>query len=112
MTTIFRSFLTKLRQATIPTNYTKGILGKKLYCQQSPVTEEQISSILKQKYPLATNITVEDVSGGCGAMFNIFIETNDFKGLTVVKQHRNVYETLKEQIKNIHGLHVETRIPK
>ncbi|XP_019872546.1 bolA-like protein 3 [Aethina tumida] len=114
MTTILRGFITKLRQIAFPTNtlnYFNNLGATSKFCQHSPVTEQEITTILKKKYPEATNITVEDVSGGCGAMFNIFIETKDFKGLSVVKQHRSVYDTLKEQIKNIHGLHVETRVP-
>lgn len=75
------------------------------------VNEEQIRSILQKKFPQSQTIKVEDVSGGCGAMFNIYIESNDFKGLSIPKQHRSVYDTLKEQIKNIHGLHLETKVP-
>lgn len=44
-------------------------------------------------------------------MFNIFIETKEFIGLSIVKQHRQVYDILNKQIKNIHGLHLETKIP-
>lgn len=76
-----------------------------------PVTEEEIKTILQKRFPSAENIVVEDVSGGCGAMFNISIETIDFKGLSIPKQHRTVYDTLKNQIESIHGLHLETKVP-
>lgn len=75
------------------------------------VTETDIQTILKQRFPDATDIRVEDVSGGCGAMFDIYVETSEFKGLSVVKQHRSVYDALKQQIKQIHGLHLVTKAP-
>lgn len=68
--------------------------------------------ILKSNFPAANNIDVQDVSGGCGAMFNVLVETKEFTGLSVIKQHRKVYDILNKQIKNIHGIHLETRIPK
>lgn len=46
------------------------------------------------------------VTGGCGAFYAINIASESFKGLTTVKQHRLVNETLKEDIAGIHGLQV------
>ncbi|KAJ8934892.1 hypothetical protein NQ314_013172 [Rhamnusium bicolor] len=90
-----------------------SFLKKSEYSQGSgPVTQAEITNKLRQEFPQATRISVEDTSGGCGAMFNISIVTSEFKGLSVMKQHRLVYDILKEQIKNIHGLHLETRVPK
>lgn len=80
-------------------------------CQSEAVSEKTIESILKKRFPLSKTLTVEDASGGCGAMFNIYIESDEFKGLSIPKQHRIVYDTLKEQIKNIHGLHLQTSVP-
>ncbi|CAH1986595.1 unnamed protein product [Acanthoscelides obtectus] len=45
-------------------------------------------------------------------MFNIYVETKEFSGLNITKQHKLVYETLKEQIGKIHGLHLETKAQK
>lgn len=67
---------------------------------------------LRERFPNATSINVEDTSGGCGAMFNISIETEEFNGLSIMKQHRLVYELLDEQLKAIHGLHLQTKAPK
>nr|CAI5861081.1 unnamed protein product [Callosobruchus analis] len=75
---------------------------------KGPVNEGAILDKLRQRFPDAT-VTVEDTSGGCGAMFNIYVETKEFTGLNITKQHKLVYETLKEQIGKIHGLHVETK---
>lgn len=86
---------------------------KSAYSQgRGPVTEAEILGKLRQSFPQAKIISVEDTSGGCGAMFNISIETEEFKGLSVMKQHKMIYDILKEQIQSIHGLHLETRTPK
>lgn len=44
-------------------------------------------------------------------MFEISVTAPDFKGLTMVKQHRMVNEALKEQIKDMHGLRIHTSVP-
>lgn len=56
-------------------------------------------------------MSVVDISGGCGAMYEIVIESNDFKGLSRVKQHLMVTNTLKNEIKDMHGLRIHTSIP-
>uniref|UniRef100_A0A1L8DLS8 Putative bola bacterial stress-induced morphogen-related protein n=1 Tax=Nyssomyia neivai TaxID=330878 RepID=A0A1L8DLS8_9DIPT len=80
---------------------------------QSPVkfTENDLKKSLSEKFPAAEEIAVEDISGGCGAMFEIFVRTKEFKGLSTVKQHRLITEILKEQIKDMHGLRIHTEIP-
>lgn len=75
------------------------------------MSEQQIKTILKAKFPEAADIKVQDVSGGCGAMFEIYVETREFKGLSVVKQHKSVYEALKDQIKQIHAVQLVTKAP-
>ncbi|KAJ2960838.1 hypothetical protein NQZ79_g3844 [Umbelopsis isabellina] len=53
-------------------------------------------------------LQVADVSGGCGSMYAIDIASSQFKGLSVVKQHRKINEILKEEIKGMHGLQLKT----
>ncbi|EOQ99179.1 hypothetical protein J056_002505 [Wallemia ichthyophaga EXF-994] len=55
-----------------------------------------------------SKLQVMDVSGGCGSFYAINIASDSFKGLTTVKQHRLVNETLKEDIAGIHGLQLKT----
>lgn len=74
-------------------------------------TEKKIKDILQQHFPRAKTIDVVDISGGCGAMFEIIIETPEFKGLSMVKQHRMINEALKEEIKDMHGLRIHTSVP-
>lgn len=68
--------------------------------------------ILKSKFPLAKDVQVVDVSGGCGAMYEVLVESEEFKGLSIVKQHRMINEILKDQIKEMHGLRIHTVVPK
>lgn len=70
-----------------------------------------MKEILSKRFPNAVSIKVEDISGGCGAMYEIYVETGEFKGMPMVKQHRSVYDALKEQIKHIHGLQLVTKAP-
>ena len=76
----------------------------------SPPTEKSLIDQLRVKFPKATDIAVVDVSGGCGAMFEVFIEAPDFKGVRIVKQHQLVNEALKSQIKEMHGLRISTAV--
>ncbi|OWB80221.1 hypothetical protein B5S32_g4480 [[Candida] boidinii] len=54
-------------------------------------------------------LTVRDVSGGCGSMFAINIQSTKFKGTTMIKQHRLVNEILKDEISKWHGLQLKTK---
>lgn len=55
---------------------------------------------------------MELLTGGCGAMYNVSVETSEFAGLSTIKQHRLVTEALKAQIKEMHGLRINTKIVK
>ncbi|RMZ67873.1 Altered inheritance of mitochondria 1 [Pyrenophora seminiperda CCB06] len=54
-------------------------------------------------------LEVQDISGGCGSMYAIEVESPKFKGLTVIKQHKMVNEVLKEEIKGWHGVQLRTK---
>lgn len=70
--------------------------------------ETKIYNILNEEFkPL--RLQVQDVSGGCGSMFAILVESAKFKGLPMIKQHRLVNETLKDEIKKWHGLQLKTK---
>ncbi|EGW29937.1 uncharacterized protein SPAPADRAFT_63561 [Spathaspora passalidarum NRRL Y-27907] len=70
--------------------------------------ESKIYGILEKEFT-PSNLEVKDVSGGCGSMFAILIESQKFKGIPMIKQHRLVNETLKDEIKNWHGLQLKTK---
>lgn len=72
--------------------------------------EKTIINILKDNLdPVALHVA--DVSGGCGAMFNVYVASAQFEGMSMVKQHRTVYSLLKEEIPAMHGLTMQTRTP-
>ncbi|XP_045644265.1 bolA-like protein 3 [Ursus americanus] len=96
----------------------RGIRGfPLLHCAQRMFTsqtegEHKVTQILKDKFPGATAIQVTDISGGCGAMYEIRIESEEFKEKRTVQQHQMVNQALKEEIKGMHGLRIFTSVPK
>eukprot|EP00798_Chlamydomonas_sp_ICE-L_P027210 gene27210-2456_t len=57
------------------------------------------------------DVSVQDKSGGCGAMFEINITAEAFKGLSTVKQHQLVHKLLSVEIASWHGLSLKTKPP-
>ncbi|XP_073509676.1 bolA-like protein 3 isoform X1 [Phyllobates terribilis] len=74
--------------------------------------EDRITHVLKTKFPLASFVNVIDISGGCGAMYEIHVESEEFKEKRTVQQHKMVNEALQEEIKAMHGLRIFTSVPK
>ncbi|CAM9798717.1 unnamed protein product [Lampetra planeri] len=52
--------------------------------------EVRISSVLQEKFPNAKQVRVVDVSGGCGAMYEVHVESEEFRGKRVVMQHHMI----------------------
>ncbi|KAJ6263272.1 hypothetical protein Dda_1833 [Drechslerella dactyloides] len=52
---------------------------------------------------------VRDISGGCGSMYAVEIESPLFRGLTTLKMHRQVQDVLAEEIKGWHGIQLKTK---
>ncbi|CAG9788022.1 unnamed protein product [Diatraea saccharalis] len=78
------------------------------FARNSQTKEQKLSSTLKNSLPGITYISIEDISGGCGAMYEINIEAKEFRGLSTVKQHRLVTESLKSEIAEMHGIRIHT----
>ena len=74
--------------------------------------EMSLINILKDKFPSATDIAVVDISGGCGSMYEVYVESPEFKGIRLVKQHQMVSEALKGEIKEMHGIRISTSASK
>lgn len=70
--------------------------------------EKKIFEILSEELS-PKNLLVRDVSGGCGSMFAIEVESSKFKGIPMIKQHRIVNEVLKDEIAKWHGLQLKTK---
>ncbi|KAK3691223.1 hypothetical protein LTR37_018811 [Vermiconidia calcicola] len=58
-----------------------------------------------------TKLEVQDISGGCGSMYALDIVSDQFKGLTVIKQHRLVNKVLGDDMKAWHGVQMKTMAP-
>ncbi|XP_077543646.1 bolA-like protein 3 isoform X1 [Haemaphysalis longicornis] len=54
--------------------------------------EKSLSNILQKKFPEAEDIQVKDISGGCGAMYEVYVQSTAFKNLSRLQQHRLVNE--------------------
>jgi len=96
----FKNFYTKLLKANYISRFVSQVTTK---------PETRISDILRREFPKATEIVVNDISGGCGAMFEIRVHTEEFNGMNTVKQHLKVNNALKNEIKDMHGIRIYTQ---
>ncbi|KAF2107175.1 bola protein [Lophiotrema nucula] len=74
------------------------------------LNEAELSIFNKIKAELEpVKLEVQDISGGCGSMYALEIESSKFKGLPVIKQHKLVNKVLAEEIKGWHGVQLRTK---
>ena len=66
---------------------------------------------LLEKQLKASRVKVQDISGGCGAMFSIEVVSEMFQNKSRVAQHRMVTDALSSEIESMHGLTVKTLTP-
>ena len=71
---------------------------------------EPLETLLRQAFPEASELAVEDRTGG-GDHFQVTLASARFQGLSLVEQHRLVYDALAEPLANgtIHELRIKTR---
>ncbi|GMI48484.1 hypothetical protein TrCOL_g5883 [Triparma columacea] len=74
--------------------------------------EEKMRDAILSGFSEDTFVEVKDISGGCGSMYAIEVESLDFKGVSKVKQSRMVNDLIKKEIGEMHGLTLKTRVPK
>ncbi|MDZ5761033.1 BolA/IbaG family iron-sulfur metabolism protein [Lyticum sinuosum] len=72
----------------------------------SVITTEELIKILQDKFP-NSDIDVEDIAGD-NNHYSISIKSVDFKGLSLVDQHRLVYNRLGDLSNKIHALKIKT----
>uniref|UniRef100_A0A914L5F8 BolA-like protein n=1 Tax=Meloidogyne incognita TaxID=6306 RepID=A0A914L5F8_MELIC len=79
--------------------------------QSDILQTESITKLLRGQFPEESGdvVNVEDISGGCGAMFRVRVESTQFEGMPKVKQHKLINEVLKKEIKEMHGIVIETK---
>jgi stress-induced morphogen len=74
------------------------------------VVTEPLQALLERAFPDATDLRVEDRTGG-GDHFQVIVESPRFNGLALLDQHRLVNEALAEPLGDgtIHELRIKTR---
>ncbi len=74
--------------------------------------EQKLINLLKSRFSQAQMIDVTDISGGCGSMYAVYVETEEFTKVRRVKQHQMVNEVLRSEItNNMHGIRIQTAAP-
>jgi len=71
---------------------------------------QRLQSLLEGAFPDASDVDVVDRTGG-GDHFHVTVVSGRFAGLSLVDQHRLVYEALAEPLADgtIHELRITTR---
>ena len=71
---------------------------------------DPLEALLRRSFPDATELSVEDRTGG-GDHFQVTVASTRFADLTLVEQHRLVYDALAEPLADgtIHELRIKTR---
>ncbi|GMM30384.1 Bol3 protein [Martiniozyma asiatica (nom. inval.)] len=99
---------------------TKRGISNNLYCLRSfrlnsslvppPTLNEEESQVFQKlnKELNPSKLDIQDLSGGCGQMYYIEIESAKFSGLTMIKQHRLVQGLIKEEVSGWHGVRLKT----
>jgi stress-induced morphogen len=74
------------------------------------VAVERLESLLRDAFPDAAELRVEDRTGG-GDHFQVVLEAPSLNGLSLLDQHRRVNEALAEPLRDgtIHELRIKTR---
>ncbi len=93
---LFTSFLLSFNwqafSSTTSSSLQRVLFGGNRYVSQANgnsgnIGGEIIKQALKRNFPNAADIVVQDISGGCGAMFEVYVVSDEFKGVARVKQH-------------------------
>jgi stress-induced morphogen len=71
---------------------------------------EPLQELLQRAFPDATELRVEDRTGG-GDHFQVILASPSFRGLSLLDQHRLVNEALAEPLRDgtIHELRIKTK---
>jgi stress-induced morphogen len=71
---------------------------------------EPLQALLEQAFPDATELSVEDRTGG-GDHFQVTVASPRFAGLSLIDQHRLVNEALATPLRDgtIHELRIKTK---
>merc|ERR1712216_484412 len=76
--------------------------------EEGKTLSEQIEELLREAIPELSTLSVTDVSGGCGAKFELIIVSQSFEGVPLLKRQRLVNDTLKPVMDQIHAVSMKT----
>tara|TARA_B100000029_G_scaffold110004_1_gene101579 strand:+ start:1278 stop:1523 length:246 start_codon:yes stop_codon:yes gene_type:complete len=69
--------------------------------------EKKIKNILEKQIE-DSKVFIQDMNGG-GDHFSVIVISSEFEGLTIINQHKLIYNALSEMItKEIHALQIKT----
>ena len=74
------------------------------------MSAERLKSLLTEAFPDAAELEVQDRTGG-GDHFQVIVTSPSLTGLSLVEQHRRVYEALAAPLADgtIHELRIKTK---
>jgi stress-induced morphogen len=74
------------------------------------MSAERLKSLLTEAFPDAAELDVQDRTGG-GDHFQVIVTSPSLTGLSLVEQHRRVYEALAAPLADgtIHELRIKTK---
>jgi stress-induced morphogen len=74
------------------------------------VSTQSLRALLEQAFPDATELDVIDRTGG-GDHFQVVVTASSLAGMSLVEQHRRVYEVLAAPLADgtIHELRIKTK---
>jgi stress-induced morphogen len=74
------------------------------------VSTSPLQALLERAFPDATELHVEDRTGG-GDHFQVILASPRFNGISLLEQHRLVNEALAEKLRDgtIHELRIKTK---
>jgi stress-induced morphogen len=75
-----------------------------------PTVTEPLRELLERAFPDATELDVRDRTGG-GDHFHVTVTSPSFDGLSLVEQHKRIYEALAAPLADgtIHELRITTK---
>ncbi|CAO3631516.1 unnamed protein product [Mucor fragilis] len=76
----------------------------------SGVTADALKAVIVEKLG-AQLVEVEDLSAGCGQMFEVVIVSPVFEGKRLLARHKLVNEALKEEISKVHAFTQKSYTP-
>ncbi|KAI8089398.1 bola protein [Halteromyces radiatus] len=76
----------------------------------SGITAESLKATIIERLE-AQHVQVDDLSAGCGQMFEVVIVSPAFEGLRLLTRHKLVNEKLKEEISKVHAFSQKSYTP-